>query len=84
MDSLTRTTLLFDPSVSDDAFVRTLDALARVPGVLFTETSFGVRSALVAHDGAVAVSSLLGAATAAGAMVKVAVTSLSTGQRRRW
>jgi hypothetical protein len=75
MDGLTRTTLQFDPGVSDNAFVKTIEALHHVPGVLFTETSVGIRRALVAHDGAVAISSLIGAATGAGAEVRVIVTA---------
>jgi len=77
MDLLTRTTLQFDSAVSDNAFARTIEALHRVPGVLFTETSVGIRRALVAHDDGVAVSSLVGAATEAGATVRVVVTALS-------
>ena len=77
MDSLTRTTLQFDPAVSDNAFSRTIEALHRVPGVLFTETSVGIRRALVAHDGGVTVASLVGAAKAAGATVKVVVSGNS-------
>jgi hypothetical protein len=80
MDGLTRTTLQFDTNVSDNAFTKTIEALHRVPGVLFTETSVGIRRALVAHDGGVAIASLIGAATGAGASVRIVVTAGSKSE----
>jgi hypothetical protein len=76
-DLLTRTTLQFDGEITESAFVRTIEALHRVPGVLFTETSVGITRAVVAHDGAVAVQALVDATRGCGAQVRVIAAGLA-------
>jgi hypothetical protein len=70
-DLLTRTTLRFGGGASPPAIDQAVRALQRVPGVLTVETDAGAASALVAHDIAVPITSLLAAAKLAGAEAKV-------------
>jgi copper chaperone CopZ len=70
-DGLTRTTLQIDGSTSDSAFASVIGALQRVPGVLLAEVNRSTACALVAHDGAVAATSLLAAVLVAGNHAKV-------------
>jgi hypothetical protein len=79
-DLLTRTTLQFDGEISESAFARTIEALHRVPGVLFTETSVGITRAVVAHDGAVAVQTLVDATRGCGAQVRVIAAGLTANR----
>ncbi len=72
-DLLTRTMLRFGPSASSiEQLVR---ALQRVPGVLTVEADAIHAEALVAHDGAVPVASLVAAANTAGRAVDVVTAS---------
>lgn len=94
-DLLTRTTLRLGGGPAPLATEQVIRALQRVPGVLTVEADAGGASALVAHDAAVPLTSLVAAASLGGAAAKVvgeirglpaaAATTLlpkSTDQRR--
>ncbi len=70
-DLLTRTTLRFDHNPSAGALANLIRSLQRVPGVLVAELNAVGDRALLAHDGAVPIASLLAAATALGVQATV-------------
>ena len=70
-DLLTRTTLRLGSGPAPLAIEQVVRALQRVPGVLTVEADAGGTSALVAHDAAVPLTSLVAAASLAGAAAKV-------------
>ena len=70
-DLLTRTTLRLGNGPAPLAIEQVIRALQRVPGVLTVESDAGGASALVAHDAAVPLTSLVAAASLAGAAAKV-------------
>jgi hypothetical protein len=70
-DLLTRTTLRLGSGPAPSAIEQVIRALQRVPGVLTVEADAGGASALVAHDAGVPLTSLVAAASLAGAPAKV-------------
>jgi hypothetical protein len=70
-DSLTRTTLQIAGESSGALIGDVLRALKHVPGVLLADINPLKNRVIVAHDGAVPVTALLSAATAAGARATV-------------
>jgi len=70
-DLLTRTTLRLGSGPAPLAIEQVIRALQRVPGVLTVEADAAGASALVAHDAAVPLTSLVAAASMAGAAAKV-------------
>jgi hypothetical protein len=70
-DSLTRTTLRLGTGTAPFAIEQVIRALQRVPGVLTVEPDAGGATALVAHDAAVPLNSLVAAASVAGAAAKI-------------
>ncbi len=68
---LTRTILQIDAGMSPPTVLRTIAALHRVPGVLLAEVNAANTRAVVAHDAAVSVTSLLAAVDASGAHATV-------------
>jgi len=70
-DLLTRTTLRLGSGSAPPAIDQVIRALERVPGVLTVEADAGGASALVAHDAAVPLTSLVAAASLPGTAAKV-------------
>jgi hypothetical protein len=70
-DSLTRTTLHVDGATSAVLVANVVHALQRVPGVLLADLDAATARLVVAHDGAVPVTSLVAAATLAGVNARV-------------
>ncbi len=70
-DLLTRTTLQLEANVSLPSIVRVTSALQRVPGVLLAEVNAAGSYAIVAHDSAVNLESLLDAAARAGVRARI-------------
>jgi len=70
-DLLTRTTLRLGCGPTPLAIDQVIRALQRVPGVLTVEADAGGANALVAHDAAVPLTSLVAAASLAGNPAKV-------------
>jgi hypothetical protein len=62
-DFLTRTTVRLGNGTAPDAIEQVVRALQRVPGVLTVQPDAGGANALVAHDAAVPLSSLIAAAS---------------------
>jgi hypothetical protein len=69
-DFLTRTTLQIHAETAEPSIAQLVQALQRVPGVLFAEMNAAGSRVVVAHDAGVPAASLLGAATALGLQVK--------------
>jgi hypothetical protein len=69
-DFLTRTTLQIDAATAEPSIAQLVQALQRVPGVLFAEMSAPDGRVIVAHDAGVSTASLLSAASALGLQAK--------------
>ncbi|MGB8265983.1 MAG: hypothetical protein WCE44_06655 [Candidatus Velthaea sp.] len=72
-DLLTRTTLLIDETLSTLSMTQMIRALQRVPGVLLADMNARSDGAIVAHDAAVPMASLLAAAAGAGVRARLLV-----------
>jgi hypothetical protein len=76
-DSLTRTTMHVDGTLSLPLVAGVVHALQRVPGVLLADLDAGTARLTVAHDGAVPVASLIAAAARAGVTTRVLRTGVA-------
>jgi len=80
-DLLTRTTLQLEANVSLPSIARVTRALQRVPGVLLAEVNATGSRAIVAHDSAVNLESLLEATARAGVRARIEAPRAAAGMR---
>jgi cation transport ATPase len=77
-DLLTRTTLQIDGVLHEPMLAQAARALRRVPGVLLAEIDLATGRAVIAHDDAVTMDSLLAAASFAGLRAEVVTEGRTT------